>query len=78
MTALAVVVEFAWISLEPSVTTTLATWPVVTVTVDVPDFPLLVAVIVACPTRPAVTVTVSPVVAERLAMVGSLVVHVTV
>jgi hypothetical protein len=42
-----VVVEFGLIGFAARVTTTLATVPFVTVTVEVPDFPLLVAVTVA-------------------------------
>ena len=77
-TAVAVVVVFDLTVVAARVTTTLATVPFVTVIVAVPDFPLLVAVIVAWPARPPVTVTLPPLVADRLAMVASLVVHVTV
>ena len=77
-TAVAVVDVFDLIVLDPSVTATLATVPLVTVTVDVPVFPLRVAVTVAVPASPPVTVTLSPLVADRLAMFGSLVVHVIV
>jgi hypothetical protein len=77
-TAVAVVVAFALIVLDPSVTTTLATVPFVTVIVELPDFPLLVAVTIAWPTSPPVTVTLSPDVAESAAILASLVVHVIV
>lgn len=75
-TAVAVVVAFDLTVLAPSVTTTLATVPLVTVIVEVPVFPLLIAVMVAVPASPPVTVTLSPLVADRLATLGSLVVHV--
>jgi hypothetical protein len=75
-TAVAVVVAFGLIGFAARVTTTLATAPFVTMIVDVPDFPLLVAVTIAEPASPPVTVTLSPDVADRVAILGSLVVHV--
>jgi hypothetical protein len=72
----AVVVAFFLIVELCRVTSTVATVPFVTVMDDVPDFPPLVAVIVALPETPPVTSILCPLVAERLAMLASLVVHV--
>ena len=71
-----VVLVFFLIVVFCRVTVTVATVPFVTVIVDVPDFPPLVAVIVAVPETPPVTSILCPLVAERLAMFASLVVHV--
>ena len=67
-----VVLVFFLIVVFCRVTVTVATVPFVTVIVDVPDFPPLVAV----PATPPVTSILCPLVAERLAMFASLVVHV--
>src|SRR5215207_657596 len=76
-TAVAVVVVLSSIDVAARVSRTLATVPGFTVTVDVVVLPSLVAVMVAVPATPPVTSTLGPVVADRLAIVGSLVCQVT-